>query len=306
MTPIHVLMELTYRCNVRCVHCYLAGREDEMTLPEIERLLDQMAAAGTLVLTLSGGEVLLRRDFFDIAGAARERAFALRIFTNGTLVDDRAADQIAALRPVVVEMSLLGATAATHDAITLKRGSFVRTIAGARRLIGRGVRVKLKTTLMQSNVDEAPAIEELAGGIGATTQISHVMMPRRGGDLTPLSYQIDDRALRRFVERRRRDIFDQAEPMSDGDNLCSAARATCSVSPSGDVFPCVLMPARAGNVRETDFGTIWRESATMRHMRALAAAHPLACGGCDGGDSYCPAYDLLRQSAVPAQPRAEE
>src|SRR5437868_14362963 len=116
--PLHVLLELTYRCNVRCVHCYLAGQEREMTLPELLPVLDDLADAGCLILTLSGGEVLLRKDFFEIAGAARARGFALRIFTNATMVTPRIADRIAALDPVVGETSLLGGDAATHDGVT--------------------------------------------------------------------------------------------------------------------------------------------------------------------------------------------
>src|SRR5207249_773565 len=75
LAPLHVLLELTYRCNVRCVHCYLAGDEREMTLDELTPVLDDLAAAGCLILTLSGGEPLLRRDFFDVAEAARARGF---------------------------------------------------------------------------------------------------------------------------------------------------------------------------------------------------------------------------------------
>ncbi len=108
-----------------------------MSLAEVRGLLDALAEEGCLVLTLSGGEVLLRRDFFEVAGAARERGFAPRIFTNGTLVDEARADRLAALEPVVVEMSLLGAAPETHDAITLKRGSFARTVRAAELLGAR-------------------------------------------------------------------------------------------------------------------------------------------------------------------------
>jgi radical SAM protein with 4Fe4S-binding SPASM domain len=299
--PLHVLLELTYRCNVRCVHCYLAGREEEMSLAELTALLDDLAAEGCLVLTLSGGEVLLRRDFFPIAAAARERGFALRIFTNGTLVDPACADRLAALDPVVVEMSLLGAAPETHDAITLKRGSFARTVRAAEQLGGRGVRVKLKTTLMRSNVAEADAMAELAARVGAQHQVSFVVMPKRDGDPSPLELQVDDRALRRHLARRWRELDEAPVPRAVGDDgLCSAGRAACSISPSGDVYPCVLLPLKAGNVRQRPFGAIWREAPQLRLIRELVGQHKIGCRGCDeAGHFFCPALNML-QSGDPA------
>lgn len=294
--PLHVLIELTYRCNVRCVHCYLAGREREMTLDELEGVLDQLASAGTLILTLSGGEVLLRRDFFEIAAAARRRGFALRIFTNGTLLAEATADRLAALEPLAVEISLLGATPATHDGVTLKRGSFERTLRGVDLLVRRGVRVKLKTTLLTLNVDEAQAMEELAARLGVEYQPSYVLMPTKDGRSDPLALQIDDRALAAYLARRRRDVPEPAAPTSrDGDGLCSAGRAACSISPSGDVYPCVLMPLKAGNVLEAPFAEIWRDSPAMRRMRALVDGHRIACQGCDeSGHFFCPALNALQ------------
>jgi radical SAM protein with 4Fe4S-binding SPASM domain len=296
VVPLHVLLELTYRCNVRCVHCYLAGREEEMSLAELTGLLDQLAEAGCLVLTLSGGEVLLRRDFFAVAGAARERGFGLRIFTNGTLVDEARADRIAALTPLGVEMSLLGATPETHDAITLKRGSFARTVRAAELLAARGVRVKLKTTLMRPNLAEAEEMAGLAERLGAQHQVSLVMMPKRDGDPSPLALQVDDRALRRRLDRRERDLDEAPVPRAVGDDwLCSAGRAACSISPSGDVYPCVLLPLKAGSVRERPFGEIWREAPALRLMRDLVGRHRIGCHNCDDeGHFFCPALNMLQ------------
>jgi radical SAM protein with 4Fe4S-binding SPASM domain len=295
-TPLHVLLELTYRCNVRCVHCYLAGREDEMTLSEWTGVLDALAAEGSLIVTLSGGEVLLRRDFFDIAGAAKERGFAMRIFTNGTLVDARAADRLADLNPIVVEMSLLGGSAETHDAITLKKGSFARTIRAAELLGQRGVRVKLKTTLMRGNVAEARRMEQVAARLGAQHQVAFVLMPKRDGDQSPVALQIDDRALRRYLQRRERDLPEAPVPLAVGDDgLCSAGRSACSISPSGDVYPCVLLPMKAGNVREHPFAEIWRDSPSLRQMRDLVQQHRIGCHGCDDeGHFFCPALNMLQ------------
>jgi radical SAM protein with 4Fe4S-binding SPASM domain len=293
--PLHVLLELTYRCNVRCVHCYLAGQEREMTLAEIEPLLDDLAAAGCLILTLSGGEVLLRPDFFDVAEAAKRRGFALRIFTNGTIVTPRIADRLAALDPIVVESSLLGGSAGTHDGITLVDGSFENTLGGVRLLADRRVRVKLKTTLMNANVGEVAEMERLAADLGVEHQVAFVLMPRRDGDRGPLALAIGDDALRAYVRRRERDLAEPPLPTAaDGDGLCSAGRASCSISPSGDVFPCVLMPLKAGNVLETPFADIWRDGPAMRQMRDLVLQHNVHCHGCDeDGHFFCPALNVL-------------
>lgn len=294
--PLHVLLELTYRCNVRCVHCYLAGREDEMTLAQWTDVLDALAAEGCLVLTLSGGEVLLRRDFFDIGAAAKERGFGLRIFTNGTLVDAKAADRLASLGPISIEMSLLGGTAETHDGITLKKGSFARTIRAAELLGERGVRVKLKTTLMRGNVAEARQMQRLAARLGAQHQVAFVLMPKRDGDQSPVALQAGDKALRRYVGRRERDLPEAPVSLSlGGDGLCSAGRSACSISPCGDVYPCVLLPMKAGNVREHSFGDIWRESPSLRQMRELVQQHKIGCHGCDDeGHFFCPALNMLQ------------
>lgn len=292
--PLHVLIELTYRCNVRCVHCYLTEQEREMTVGELLPVLEELASAGCLILTLSGGEVLLRRDFFDIAEAARARGFALRIFTNCTVVTPRIADRIAALDPIVVESSLLGGDAATHDRVTMVDGSFEKTVRGVRLLRERGVRVKLKTTLMAANVAQVGAMERLAAELGAEHQLSFVLMPRFDGDPAPLALAADGAALA-YVRRRQRDHAEPTLPLSTSDDgLCSAGRASCSISPSGDVYPCVLMPLKAGNVLETPFAQIWRSSPAMHRMRMLIDQHAIHCQGCDDeGHAFCPALEML-------------
>jgi MoaA/NifB/PqqE/SkfB family radical SAM enzyme len=136
--------ELTYRCNQRCSHCYLdvlspnARVSDELTTAECLRIVDDLAAAGALNLALSGGEPFLRRDLFHIAAYARSKGFLLRIFSNGLLITPALADRMAALHPYAVEVSLYGADAQTHDAITSRPGSFGRTVRALRLLRERG------------------------------------------------------------------------------------------------------------------------------------------------------------------------
>ena len=136
-TPLNMHLELTYRCNEQCVHCYCVvehGKEAEaakreLTYEEIVRVLDQLAELGCLYVTFSGGEVLVRRDFFDIVEHARQRGFVYRVYTNGIGLTEERARRLAALEPLTVELSIFSADAAVHDAITRVPGSFDRLIA---------------------------------------------------------------------------------------------------------------------------------------------------------------------------------
>src|SRR6267143_5428519 len=94
--PLSVQLDLTYRCNERCIHCYLDHHDHgEMTTAEIKDLLDQMAGAGVFFLTVSGGEILMRRDFFEIFEYARRLMFSVKLKTNAVMIHAREADRIS-------------------------------------------------------------------------------------------------------------------------------------------------------------------------------------------------------------------
>src|SRR6266851_10317711 len=96
--PLSAHLDLTYRCNERCIHCYLDHDDHgEMTTAEIKGLLDQMAEAGVFYLTISGGEILMRRDFFEILEHARLRTFCIKLKTNGVMIRAKEAKRLRAL-----------------------------------------------------------------------------------------------------------------------------------------------------------------------------------------------------------------
>ena len=122
--PLSVQLDLTYRCNERCVHCYLDHHDHgEMSLAEIKHLLDEMAEAGVLFLTLSGGEIFLRKDFFEILEYARALTFAVRLKTNAILVREREAERLRELGVENIQISIYSHRPEIHDAITLVPGS---------------------------------------------------------------------------------------------------------------------------------------------------------------------------------------
>ena len=165
--PIRMGAELTYRCNFGCVQCYCRLPETspraavELDGSEWERILAEAAEEGTLFLTLTGGEPLLHRDFRQIWVAAKRLGLLSSVFTNGSLVDEETADFLAEWPPVVVSVTLYGATDATYRAVTGRSGMLDRVLAGLELLRERGVRIETKATFTRLNASEFDELRSL-------------------------------------------------------------------------------------------------------------------------------------------------
>ncbi len=286
LVPIQVSLEVTHRCNLACKHCYVdvpAG--DELSFSEIKNILDQLAEAGTMYLMLTGGEPLIRRDFFDIAFYARERGFITILLTNGTLITPDIAREIKRLEPASVGLSLHGATPDTHDGITGRHGSLVATIRAVELLKSLGILVSLQTLLMDSNIHEVEAIKSLAQKLGVYHRFGHEFVPTRSGSLAPYQYEADFTELCCYFdhEKAREDVVGPKEK-----GVCKAGQGTCSISPTGDVFPCLLMPMKVGNLRETSFAEIWRTnpSPELTYLRSITWQDLSVCKECNLA-KYC-------------------
>ena len=165
--PLGVQLDLTYRCNERCVHCYLDHEDHgEMTTAEIVGLLRQLADAGVFFLTLSGGEIFMRPDFFEILEEARRLTFSVKLKTNAVMVRPARARRIAQLGVESVQISVYSHKEETHDAITKLPGSLRRTLEGARMLRDEGVKVSFANVLMKHNSGDYPEVKALAESLG--------------------------------------------------------------------------------------------------------------------------------------------
>ncbi len=245
-----------------------------------------MADAGVFYLTLSGGEILMRRDFFDILKHARARTFCIKLKTNGVLIRAPQADRIRELGVESVQISIYSHRPEVHDAITKMPGSLRQSIRAARLLRERGVHVIFANVLMRQNVRDYSGVKALAAELGAQFILDPTITPMMDGDRSILELNVDEAALREVF--RNEALVGNAEefcappqgPDEDAlDSLpCSAGHTACYVSPYGDVYPCVQFPLPSGNVRRTKFADIWRHSASAqrsslhhpaRHARLL-------------------------------------
>jgi radical SAM protein with 4Fe4S-binding SPASM domain len=302
--PLSVQLDLTYRCNERCIHCYLDHDDHgEMTTAEIKDLLDQMADAGVFFLTISGGEILMRRDFFEILEHAHARTFSIKLKTNGVLIRKKEAERIRALGVESVQISVYSHRAEVHDAITKMPGSFRQSIEAIRRLRTLGLHVTMANVLMVQNAYDYPGVRALAAELGAKCTLDPTITPMMDGDRSILELNVDKAALREVF--RDSALVGNVEEFCappqgvDKDALemlpCSAGHTACYVSPYGDVYPCVQFPLPSGNVRRTKFVDIWRDSPQLNEVRSIRLRDMPSCSQCTHGATCtrCPGLAYL-------------
>src|SRR5215467_10415506 len=198
--PLAVHVDLTYRCNERCVHCYLDHDDHgEMTTAEIKNVLDQLADAGTLFLTFSGGEVFMRRDFLELVEYARRLLFNVKIKTNAVMIGEHEARQLLALGLDSVQISVYSHRPEVHDAITKLPHSFERTMKGIRLLREQGLKVTIANVLMTANLSDQYHLQKLAVEMGVQYALDPTITPMMDGDTSVLSLRIPSEELREVL-----------------------------------------------------------------------------------------------------------
>jgi radical SAM protein with 4Fe4S-binding SPASM domain len=197
--PARVQFELTYRCNIHCVHCYTdpfnvaSHLRGELKTGEILRLFDETADAGVLWLTLTGGEAVLHPQFRLLYQEARRRGFIISLYTNATTITESLADFLAAEPPFTIDVSCHGASDDTFDRVTQVPGSFRLFLQGVGRMLARGLPVAMRTKAMTINRHELDRIRALVEGFGLSFQVFTTIHPRLDGDLSSTLYRLQPR-----------------------------------------------------------------------------------------------------------------
>lgn len=288
--PLAAMFELTGRCNLDCGHCYLdiAHPPKEVTTAQAFHIIDELRRAGTLFLSLTGGELFLRHDALEIAAYARKQGMALRLFTNATRITRALAADIARLRPLAVEVSIYGTHASAHEGVTRRRRTLRRTLRGVVLLARAGVKLKLKAPLLSAVTGELDRLHDYADRLGAEMMIDATVSPRLDGNDAPLALRADSDALAQALAHPRLEkLRGMGEPPLPDDLPCAIARHTTRISPTGDVYPCPTYPVPVGNLLERSFSDIWSGGELLDRLRAIRVRDLEGdCHGCAKG-SYC-------------------
>jgi AdoMet-dependent heme synthase len=292
--PLAAHIDITYRCNLNCVHCCCRDLSEDFTRgqPEmpaamIRRVLDELAEMNSFYLSISGGEALTHPDFFEIIRHARKRNFCITLITNGTLINEDVAVRLEEISLRSVQMSLYGTTPEVHDAITRIQGSFAKTTEAVKILKKHKIRIILMSVIMEQNIHQAAEISKFALGLGADEHGLNVEISRKNdGSVSPQRYQITAEKIRDLFSKTGAALPKGAldipeDPLTK--SLCGAGKISCYISPYGDIYPCVQLLVPMGNTNEKSFREIWRAPSRLRtELDSLKAYLDMpACRSCD-------------------------
>jgi MoaA/NifB/PqqE/SkfB family radical SAM enzyme len=302
-----VLLELTYACNLDCAFCYndLSLGGQRLSLPQYRELLDDLASLGVLNVSLTGGEPLAHPHFFEIAAHARSLGFVIRLKTNGHAVKETVARRIRQeIDPFLVEVSIHGTTAETHDRQTRVAGSFERLLANIRTMKSLGLRVKANSVLTRWNEHEVEDLLALYDELDVAFQIDPEVKPKDDGDRGPLAIEASAEGqarYRRALEARANRDVPVAEASSPAaargaimrgtDKHCGAGSNSIAVDPYGRVLPCVQWRVPVGNLHERRITDIWATSGMLQEIRQTTQAVRRKLGGLgEAGlvSNFCP------------------
>jgi mycofactocin radical SAM maturase len=302
--PICLTWELTYACNLACVHCLSSsGRRDprELSTDEAKAVIDEMKALQVFYVNIGGGEPMIRPDFFELVEYATTNGVGVKFSTNGSRITPDRAVQLAAMDYLDIQISIDGADAATNDRVR-GAGSFQTAIDAMENLRAADFgSFKISVVVTRENIGQLDGFQALADEYGAELRLTRLRPSGRGVDswheLHPLPEQQPDlyRWLLDHPQTLTGDSFFHLNALGDenlpGLNLCGAGRVVCLIDPVGDVYACPFVlheEFRVGNVRdEGGFSHVWKASELFTELREPRSAGACAsCGqfdACQGG-----------------------
>lgn len=304
---------VTNRCNLYCDHCYRnAGVEDnnELTTEEGKALLDEIAKSGFKIMIFSGGEPLMRKDIYELISYAAKIGLRPVLGSNGMFITKEVAEKLVESGLKAVGISLDSLNKNKHDKFRKLDGAWRDTLYGMKNCRDAGLAFQIHNTIMNWNRNEAIDIIDFSVAIGAAAYYPFFLVPTGRGEsiekeiLEASEYE----ELLTSIMKKKQQIDIEIKPTCAPQFLrianslglklrfsrgCLAGINYCIISPKGDVQPCAYLKEVAGNVRETPFSEIWRDSKVFNELRTEdykgvcgECKHKKICGGCRARAAY--------------------
>jgi radical SAM protein with 4Fe4S-binding SPASM domain len=329
--PLKAMFELSYRCNLRCRHCYLLSSsaqmgtnqddaQKELNTQEVFIILEQLAAAGCLNLGFTGGEPFLRKDFFEILEYAKDLGFNIIVFTNATLITPQKANRLKNIGVNKIDVSFHSSNREVYDWFTQVQGTTRRVLRGIKLLRDRGLEVYLKVVAMTINKDEMVKISHLAvERFGAHFRWGMLLTPAWDGTKQGLKFRLSASEINQLEEELGRDTeieFEKLDPLEKKKRRpkrkkrrnstsrrinhqrlfrCGAGRTEVAINPYGEMRLCMDIPEPKYQILQGSLAQGWK--ILSDYVKNTPPASTYQCRDCNLVQycGFCPAGGWLER-----------
>jgi len=291
--PLRVMFELTYRCNFNCLHCYVPAslrKESErkdLKTKEIYHILDQLRKAGCFYLGFTGGEPFAREDILDILRYAKAKGFEILIYTNGSLINEKIADELEKLRPNKVDIAINSLKKEPFERITRTPGSYKRVFRAIELLHKKNISLGFKSCVLKYNADEIRNISKFSKSHNGLCRLDTVLMPRLDGSKQPYRYQGRLKSEKpRSFDSDKGDFPKETKSYQKKSRLfnCGVGLNNLVINPFGELKMCIHIGYPRYNILQTSLEECWQRLKEL--VDKIKADENYACDECQLR-SYC-------------------
>ena len=290
--PFSVLFELTAKCNMNCIHCYLQNFHNagEMTYDQITEILDILYDKGILFLTFTGGEILTRKDFLGIYLYAKRKGFLVELFTNGYLFNDEIIEVLKEYPPLLVDVSLYGASEKTYRYLTGVTGAYNKVIENCTKLKRNGIRISLKSPIIDATLPELDDMRQLSKFLDIPFVFTFEICNTIDRDDSPKSHQVPLKEIlklefenyyEQIKEGRRKKVDKKIIEKLKGNKMvysCNVAINSFVIDYKGNMCPCMKLRHKGVKLTKEKFDKIWMDFGKYSNQ---VSSDNYQCRGCD-------------------------
>lgn len=304
----NLTLELNTTCNLRCEHCYI----DDYSIPglpteSVKEIIKQARNLGLLCILLTGGEIFVREDIFDIISFARNNFLKVYLISNCTLLNSSNLRRLKNLNIFELGTSLYSMNPKIHDSITGTKGSHAKTFNSIMLAKELGISVAIKCPLMKQNMDSLPEVIMFCESNHIQFESTSFITPKNDGNLAPTRYQLTDCQIENYYAKYYFPYFYSTDGLLTktklDDYLCPDLSNSLYINARGEVFPCNSFLYKVGDLQQNSLSEIWNSSrlkkiAELKHRdikECLSCALIDNCSYCPGQSYYASGNLLIRK-----------